>query len=150
MTAGNSNDAQRPVEAGRVRLIRLIHVARRELRLDDDVYRAMLRAETGADSSAKLSVPQLERVLARMKRAGFKVNVKVGRKLDRAPQSRKIRALWLDLHARGVVRDPSEKALAAWVKRESGTEDLAWIDSAQAARLIERLKLWGKRTGGGA
>ena len=131
-----------------MRLIKLIHVARRELKLDEDVYRAMLRAETGADSSAALTVFQLERVLDRMKRAGFKVRTKGGRTPDRSPQSRKIRALWLDLHARGVVRDPSEKALSAWVKREAGVDDLAWTDSAQAARLIERLKLWARRTGG--
>jgi len=141
-------------------LIRLIHVAKRDLALDDDTYRALLVAATGKDSSAGLSVPQLERVLAHMKRSGFTVRHKapadrprnsrhplgsLSRVIDQDAQSKKIRALWLSLHDVGVVRDCSEAALAAYVKRITGIDALQWLDGEQASRVIETLKKWRAR-----
>ena len=60
----------------RSRLIKLIHVARRDLNMEDSDYRAMLAAMPaleGQTSTAKLSVPNLERVLEALKQRGFKV-----------------------------------------------------------------------------
>ena len=54
-----------PSNPNRLRLIKLIHVARRELQMDDDTYRLMLagmKGLGGATSRAKLSVPHLYRV----------------------------------------------------------------------------------------
>ncbi|EEM6850015.1 DUF1018 domain-containing protein, partial [Salmonella enterica subsp. enterica serovar Montevideo] len=47
----------------RASLIKLIHVARRDLQLDDDTYRAFLVQYTGKTSCRELTVAQLERVL---------------------------------------------------------------------------------------
>jgi len=138
-------------------LIRLIHVAKRDLALDDDTYRAMLLTVTGKDSSAGLSVPQLERVLAHMKAHGFKVRHKsppdrprdsrhppggLSRSIAQDAQSKKIRALWLSLHDMGAVRDCSEAALGAYVKRITHCDALQWLDADQASRVIETLKKW--------
>ena len=60
----------------RLRLIKLIHVARRELGMDDDTYRLLLsgmKGLGGATSTADLSVPNLYRVLEQLKQRGFKV-----------------------------------------------------------------------------
>lgn len=60
----------------RSNLIKLIHVARRELAMQEDDYRQMLTAMPaleGQTSTAKLSVPNLERVLGELKKRGFKV-----------------------------------------------------------------------------
>ncbi|HYE35478.1 regulatory protein GemA [Methylocaldum sp.] len=133
----------------RARLIRLIHIGKGQLRLEDEVYREMLRSTTGLTSTTEMRVHQLEDVLARMKSLGFKVRVPKAkgeqRRLAHAPQDRKIRALWLALHEAGAVRDPSEAALNAWVKRETGIEALQWADEKQAAKLIDKLKQWAKR-----
>ncbi|HGC4094660.1 TPA: phage protein GemA/Gp16 family protein, partial [Escherichia coli] len=56
----------------RTSLIKLIHVARRELQLDDDTYRAFLMQKTGNISCRELTVTQLEQVLDAMKERGFK------------------------------------------------------------------------------
>jgi len=138
----------------RQRLIRLIHVAKRDLAMDDDTYRALLVTSTGHDSSSRLSSTELNQVLAHMKRRGFKVRHathkpkparKPSRALAQSPQDKKIRALWLSLHKHGIVHDASEAALAAYVKRISGIDALQWLDIDQASRVIETLKQWQDR-----
>jgi phage gp16-like protein len=102
-----------------------------------------------------MSVPELEKVLHRLKRAGFKVRskkpaAKSSRPLADDPQSKKIRSLWLSLHEAGAVKNPSEAALAAYVKRITGIDALQWINNEQAALVIETLKQWKRRIPGKA
>jgi len=145
-------------EAERLRLIKLIHVGRRELNMDEESYRAMLSNMPeleGATSTAKLSVPKLKLVLELLKTKGFKVtpkaknSVKKPRKIDLKQaddaQSRLIRHLWLELHTIGAVRDSSEVALSRYVFRITQVNALQWLDSNQASRVIESLKKWHKR-----
>lgn len=134
----------------RLRLIKLIHVARRDLeksgKMDEPTYRTMLQTAGGADSTAKMSVPALVRVLEQAKKAGFKVRSKVtDRRQDTSPEARKVRALWLFLHELQVVRDPAEAALASYVKRIAHVEDMHWADSQAMRRLIESMKKWAMR-----
>lgn len=141
-------------EARRKQLIKLIHVARRELRMADEDYRAMLMAMPalgGKTSSAELGVKGLELVLKALQGKGFTIRAKTGaakapgRKLADDAQSRLIRHLWLELHNDGKVKDPSEKAMAAYVCRIVKIEALQWLDSSQASRVIETLKKWLQR-----
>lgn len=130
----------------RARLVKLLHVGRRELGLDEDAYRLLLQSATGKTSSSDMTVPELEKTLERMKQKGFVVRIKKsGRKLADDPQSKKLRALWLELYSKGAVRNPEEAALVAWVKRMTGVEALEWLSSAQASRCIEELKRWEQR-----
>ncbi len=133
----------------RLRLIKLIHVARRELCMDDDTYRLLLsgmKGLGGATSTADLSVPNLYRVLEQLKQRGFKVRPsKKQRPLAADDQSKKIRALWLTLHGMGEVRDPSEEALAKFVLKMTGVQALQWLSSDQASQVIENLKKWQLR-----
>lgn len=135
------------------KLIQLIHIARSNLKLDDDTYRQMLLSETQQSSTREMDIPQLTRVLEAMKKRGFKIKPakksKTSRQLDSHPQSKKIRALWLEMAAMGIVRDSSEQALAQWVKRETGIDSLQWLDSAQASLVIEKLKKWQHRVARG-
>lgn len=136
-----------PSNPNRLRLIKLIHVARRELRMDDDTYRLLLAGMTGLDgatSTADLSVPNLQRVLEQLKLRGFKVrpNKEQKRPLADDAQSKKIRSLWLELHGQGAVRDPSEAALAKFVQSMTRVSALQWLTTAQASRVIENLKQW--------
>ncbi len=142
----------------RQRLIRLIHVAKRDLSMDDDTYRAILLRIGKKASSADLTIPELEKVLEHLKRSGFKVRskskaapkqkpeqAKPSRPLAQDLESKKIRALWLFLHELGAVKNPSEEALAAYVKRIAGVDALQWISGEQAERLIETMKKWAMR-----
>jgi len=135
----------------RAHLIRLIHVAKRDLGMDDPTYRAMLMAFGGAGSAAHMDVPALEQVLSHLKRSGFKVRhktaprAKPSRALDQRDWARKVRALWLFLYELGVVRDPSEAALAAYVSRMTGSDALQWVRGDKLEKLIETLKKWAMR-----
>jgi phage gp16-like protein len=132
--------------ASRDRLIRLIHVAKRDLALDDETYRGALHAVIGKTSTTAMSVPELQKVMDHLKSKGFKVRPSAkSRPLARYPEARKIRAIWLLLHKLGAVENPSEAALAAYVKRITGIDALQWIGGDQAERVIETLKKWAMR-----
>ncbi|AIA72716.1 putative phage regluatory protein [Pectobacterium atrosepticum SCRI1043] len=130
-------------------LIKLIHIAKRDLQLDDDTYRQLLITVTGKTSTRDMTVPQLDNVLSAMKKRGFKIKAakkaNSSRPLDDSPQSRKIRSLWLEMADAGIIRDRSEAALARWVKRETGVDSLQWLNSEQASIIIEKLKQWQRR-----
>lgn len=135
----------------RQRLIRLIHVAKRELALDDDSYRAILQRIGKQVSAADLTVPELNQVLEYLKRNGFKVRSKArqaaqSRPLAQDEQHKKIRALWLFLHQIGVVKNPAESALAAYVKRITGRDAMQWLAGDQLEQVIESLKKWAMRS----
>lgn len=143
-------------EAERLRLIRLVHVAKRDLRMVDADYRAVLLGASGGahDSSKAMSITELEKAMSHLKRCGFKVRTKGNSRPDKPtpprrqaddPEARKIRALWLLLHDLGAVKNPSEAALAAYVKRLTKVDDLHWINGLQAEILIETLKKWALR-----
>jgi len=52
-------------------LLAKVHIAKKELGLDDGVYRMILQEEFGADSSSKLTVRELEQLVARFERRGW-------------------------------------------------------------------------------
>ncbi len=122
-----------------------IHIAKKDLALDDDTYRAMLWTVARVGSSADLDFHGRKRVLQHLKARGW-VN-KSPRKAGSRPmasddQSRMIRALWIDLHSDGALFDSSEAALASYVKRITKVEALQWLSSSEASRVIETLKKW--------
>ena len=136
-----------------------INIGRNELRWDDDDYRQVIADRfDGATSLTQLNVSELENLLEHMKGCGFKVKRKQGprrgppaagtRPLASEPDAKKIRALWLSLYHLGVVNNPSEKALAGYVKRMSGSEALQFMDGPGAIKVIEGLKSWATRAGG--
>ena len=132
--------------ARRATLIKLIHVAKRELRMDEPTYRTLLLSAGKHESLSSMGVPAMEAVLERMKRDGFKVRPKASsRPVAVNPGASKARALWLFLHALGEVRDPSEKALAAYVARIAKVDDVRWARGARIDAVIETLKKWAMR-----
>jgi phage gp16-like protein len=145
------------IRTQRARLVKLIHVARRELGMDEDTYRLMLRNVGGTDSTTSMEPRQLKAVVDHLKTRGFKVRAAAkpgvkptaGRRPDRRQDSsesaRKVRALWLFLAELGALRDPSERALAAYCKRIAKVDDLHWAGHDEMQLLIETLKKWAMR-----
>lgn len=134
----------------RARLIKIIHTGRRALGMDEDTYRDLLAAKSDGKRSAKdLTNAQLQLVEQHMRASGFKAvkpasaNPRESRKLHTSDESSKARALWLWLHQVGIVRDPSEAALAAFVRRTAGVDDLRW--TRRPDKVIEGLKIWSAR-----
>ncbi|WP_341679274.1 gp16 family protein [Comamonas thiooxydans] len=131
----------------RNRLIKLIQVARRDLCLDEPNYRGILFAQGGNDSLAAMSIDGMQKVLDYLKAQGFKVrSTKTDRKQATGLDASKVRALWLFLHELGAVRDPSEAALTAYVKRMVKVDDVQWMRSGRRVEtVIESLKKWAMR-----
>lgn len=140
------------------KLIQLIHIAKGKLGLDDATYRAILERKAGKTSSKDMSMSELEAVLEHMRGLGFEdrasgkprpASKAQATKLADDPQSKLIRHLWLRLRDLGAVTDSSERALRAYVKRQTGgdrgVERLEWLNGYQASKVIESLKLWIKR-----
>jgi phage gp16-like protein len=132
-------------DPGRRRDLAAIHVAKKQLGLDDDTYRDMLWAVGRVRSAADLDFAGRRRVLEHLQACGFRQR----RPQARDPQSRKVRAVWLELKTLGALRDASEGALAAYVERATGVKALQWLSADQASRVIEQLKAWRKRVSRG-
>jgi phage gp16-like protein len=144
-------------KADRRRLLALVHIARQDVGWTEAQYRAYLMGEHGVDSASGLTDAQLNAMVAHFKTLGFRVKPKApsadpkgpgrrpARRMAEEPQSKKIRALWLALANDGVVRDRSETALAAYVKRITGVAALQWLGVDEATTVIESLKKWGRR-----
>lgn len=144
--------AAAPVSAVRRSMLAKIHVAKKQLAMDEDDYRQILFNVTGHHSLTDCSDNDLQMVIGAMKARGFKPLPKAGPstgsgRTAQHPMARKARALWISLHHLGVVRDPSEEALEAFAKRQLGCERLVWARQGDANRLIEALKDMAKRAG---
>lgn len=127
-----------------------IHIAKAQLGMAEDTYRDLLWTLGRVRSAADLDWGGRKRLLDHMRACGWQPKRKRGpggRPLADDAQSRKIRALWLALADAGVVRNRSEKALLAYVKRQTGIDALDWLKMDQAGLVIEALKAWGKREG---
>jgi phage gp16-like protein len=151
----------RQAEFDRNRFYKLLRVGKQQLGWDDEFYYGIWLPIQGATlkegqySASTLSNTQLFKAVEAIKTKGFKVKYKSGnkiagpkksnRKLADDAQSRKIRALWLEMHSQGIVRNPSEASLAGYVKRLTGVEALQWLSSKQASGVIEALKKWQAR-----
>lgn len=139
------------MNGGRQKMIALIHVAKRELALCDENYRALLSGATGKDSLKDMSLNELQSVIKRFEKFGFtkkNTSKRAGAKktLDNA-QHRMMRALWISLYNLGEVRDPSDAALASYICRMTKLTDASWISSHQANKIISGLKEWAGRSG---
>ncbi|GAB3452024.1 gp16 family protein [Insolitispirillum peregrinum] len=128
-----------------------VHIAKKALSLDEETYRAVIsRMSKGkATSASTLSDTGLNDLLQEFKRLGWQAQKAAPRTAAKDPLAGKVRALWIALAEAGVVRDRSEAALRGYVQRMTGTSDLRFCDAGQKGRLIESLKQWAARAGGG-
>jgi phage gp16-like protein len=136
-----------------------VHLAAKELGLDEDARRDVLERVTGRRSAKDCTDLQLDAVLTEFRRLGWKPQPRKGPAparmgtapiLPRAadsPMARKARALWLSLYALGAVRTPSETALEAFAARQLKCERMQWADQGQSYKLIEALKAMALRAG---
>lgn len=126
-----------------------IHTGKKALGLDDDVYRALLARITGKTSARDLTDTERRRVIEEMRRQGFKGTSKGARKPLEGKYAKKLQALWIAGWNLGLVRDRDDKALLAFVKRQTGIDHTRFLrDADDAARAIEALKGWLARSGG--
>ncbi|MCO7251262.1 regulatory protein GemA [Pseudoalteromonas sp. Ps84H-4] len=138
------------------KLIQLIQIAKRDLNMEDDVYRANLKAWAGCDSTTQMDKKQLDKVIKGMEKLGFKKKKPVRRKVDQAlldkePLLKKLGQVWTVMKAHKLIENGSYIALEKWAAKQSkGLNDgkeierLDWMVPI-ANQLIERLKRYHLR-----
>ncbi len=132
--------------------IAAIHVAKRDLGLDEDTYRAKLANITGKTSTRDMTEAERQRVLNVFRSEGFKP------KADRRGNGRlklsgrfagKLQALWIAGWNLGIFRSRDDAALEAFVKRQTGLDAVRFCrDVEDARKAIEALKAILTREGG--
>ncbi|MEJ0012814.1 MAG: regulatory protein GemA [Bauldia sp.] len=126
-----------------------IHVGRKQLDLEEDDYRALLERVTGKRSSKGMTTAELFAVLDEMRRLGFKPGSKASAGGLDGPYAPKLRALWISGWHLGIVQARDDKALTAFVERQTGLSHTRFLrDAEDASAAIEALKAWLAREGG--
>jgi phage gp16-like protein len=150
--------------------IAAIHVIKGQLKtsMTEEDYRALLVKLTGKSSSKGMTDTELMKVRAHLSGLAEKMGVakprplpthqqhkpgettrtgygRFGTKTVASPKERKVWAMWHDLGRQGKLDNPSGNALQAWVKRQTGVDQMRFCSDAQMNGLIESLKLWAGR-----
>ena len=128
----------------RRRKLAVIHIAKKELGLNDDTYRMLLAGAAGVDSAGKiLNDRQYCNVMRAFRAAGYQPKPPAARKAPDA-QMGKCYALWCELERLGAVKSKAWGSMMAWVGRQlGGHQDI--IRANQKSHLIEELKRWQRR-----
>ena len=125
-----------------------IHVAKKQLGLDDDTYRAALVTITGKSSTRDMSEAERNKVVAAFRQRGFKPASNGARKPLEGKYAAKLQALWIAGWNLGVVRNRDDSALIAFVERQTGLSHVRFLhDAGDALKAIEALKAWIGREG---
>lgn len=125
--------------------IAAINIAKSQLGLDEDTYRAKLQNITGKSSLREMTEPERQKVLTVFRNEGFKP--KASRGLT-GKYAGKLQALWIAGYNLGLIRDRRDSALEAFVKRQTGLDRARFLHVHDDAKLvIEALKAWLARDG---
>ena len=132
-------------------LIAKVHIAKKDLGLDDETYRGVLERVTGKRSAKGMGEAELTAVLDEFKRLGWQPQATGRSKASRAtgPYAAKLQALWIAAHNLGIVRNRDDKAMMAFLARQTGLSHARFLtDPTDARAAIEALKSWIAREGG--
>ena len=122
--------------------------------MDEETYRLMLSGY-GVKSCTKLSIAKADELLKDLegkavaagvwetRKAAKKANAT--RRLADDPQSKMLRALWIQLHQEGKVTNPAESALCAFVKRMTRKDALEWLSERDITVFKKALNDWLER-----
>ena len=121
-----------------------IHIAKKDLGLDDNTYRQMLQTITGKSSAKTLTLTECDRVLAHCKKLGWipkaSTKPKATDKDWRAPRIKLIHNLWEQLGKAGVLRNPTHEGLLSFCKPLMTVPKLEWATSQALNNIVEVLK----------
>lgn len=128
-------------------LIAKIHVAAKQLDIEEDDLRSLYKEKTGKTSLRMMSFGERTKVIEELKRKGFKSKSKTPAPSDK--YSAKITALWIAAHNLGITRSKTEKSLLAYVKRMANVDHTRFLRHHEdAEKVIESLKKWMTREAG--
>jgi len=128
-----------------------IHVAKKQLRMADDDYRAVLMRVTWKSSAADCSDAELVAVLEEMQSLGFVDQPRPKNRRSDNPQVRMIYAIWADIRPLldGNAGDAELRSFVARqtksVKNPTGISAPEFLYAEEANKVIEGLKAWRAR-----
>ncbi|WP_244529481.1 regulatory protein GemA [Mesorhizobium qingshengii] len=122
-----------------------IHVANKQLGLDDDTARDLYERVTGKRSLREMNGRELRLIINEQRQRGFKA----AEKGLQGPFAKKLQALWIAAWNLAIVRDRTDAAMLSFVKRQTGIEHTRFLlDAEDAAKAIDALKAWMTREAG--
>lgn len=128
-----------------MKAIAAIHVANKQLGLDEDTARDLYERVTGKRSLREMNDRQLQLIVTEQRRQGFKP----AEKGLQGPFAKKLQALWIAAWNLGIVRNRTDAAMLSFVKRQTGIEHTRFLlDADDAAKAIDALKAWMTREAG--
>lgn len=141
------------MKSTRQRQIAQIHIAKKDLGMDDDTYRAMLMGVAGVDSSSKLDYTGMTKVLKHLRGSGFAAKNTTNEwafvfKLmpDRQLYGKKIYRLAQRLGEAG--KPVGKKYIEGIASQMAGaTKPLEFCDSEDLHKIVQALEVYVRRKG---
>lgn len=125
-------------------LLAQVHIGKKSMGLDDDLYRAWLQRETGARSCRDLNDRQLQALVDRLREAGHLGEAERVRPNRPTPaQWRKLLALSREM-GWGGQRD--NERLAGFIKRTAHVDHPRFLDRRGMSACITGLERWRRAT----
>ncbi|PCI03870.1 MAG: hypothetical protein COB78_05815 [Hyphomicrobiales bacterium] len=122
-----------------------IHIAKKDLGLDDDTYRAVLVRVTGKSSAGDMSPKEHQAVIDEFINLNWKPGRRNWKAASKKAYVRKIWAIWGDLKKRGIWKSKSRESLIAFVLDLTNRDDPEFLTAGEANKVIEALKAMERR-----
>jgi hypothetical protein len=121
-----------------------IHGLAGRIGMDEAERRAFMRGRAGVDSAKLLTAAQADLVIAALRNiAGDKARPPGSVAGLDSVVAKKLRALWIAAYNLGVVRDRTDRAMLAFVERQTGVSHTRFLgEPAQGNKAVEGLKSW--------
>jgi hypothetical protein len=134
--------------AATARQIGAIHALSHRAGFDDDMRRDYLEREAGVRSTKALTMRQAVDVIDKLKGLVDGKTDGAVKGLD-TPVAKKLRALWISGYDLGLVADRSDRAMLAFLERQTKVSHTRFLNQpGQASAAVEGIKEWLARDGG--
>jgi len=130
------------------RQTKLLHVAKRQIGLDDETYRLALVKIAGVTTSKDLTQEGFTAMMGMFEYCGFRPLEASGKSYGKRKgfatpaQIELVRTLWMELHG---TRALDEDALNGWLLKFFKVSSLRFLTEQAAPKVITALKKWKSR-----
>jgi len=138
-----------PIPRATPKQMGMIHGLAGRARMDEDMRRGFLKAQFGVVSCKELTAAQASQAINKLQEMSAGAPTAQGAipGLDGAT-AKKLRALWIAAWNLGLIRDRTDRAMLAFLERQTGVSHTRFLREPDAARpAIEALKDWLSRDG---
>ena len=124
----------------RSKIIQLIHIAKSQIGLSDEDYRAVLESTAKKTSCSQMTLFELNEVLKAMKKLGFKVKKLETREEEIGWDASKAQMDYIKGMWERVARDKSDRALYKFIKRITGADHPRFMTAKDSQKVIIALR----------